>query len=229
MMKYKWLVLCFLLWSILTGCAAPAKTQPVTQPPDGQLKVHFIDVGQADAALVQCDGRYMLIDGGNAEDSNLLYSYLEKQNVTHLDYVIGTHAHEDHIGGLAGALTYASVDTAYCPVTNYDSKVFDNFASSVEQHGTILEVPSVGTSFQLGDALVEILAVNTTEDTNNSSIVLRIDYGAVSFLFTGDAEREVEQAREAGLQVCTLGSRILRCETAPLCALSAIMYAAGEF
>lgn len=170
---------------------APTESE---QPSVTGLKVHFIDVGQADAALVQCGSMNMLIDGGNAADSNVMYTYLKKNGVTHLDYVIGTHAHEDHIGGLSGALHYATVGTVYCPVTSFDSKAFNNFVKSVEAHGTTIQVPSVGTSFSLGSANVRILAVNTTSDTNNSSIVLRITYGSTSFLFTGDAEAEVEQA-----------------------------------
>ena len=170
------------------------QTVASTQPShSGELKIHFIDVGQADAALVQCDGHNMLIDGGNVEDSNLMYTYLNKQGVTHLDYVIGTHAHEDHIGGLAGALHYASVDTVYCPVTSYSSQAFENFSKAVSAHGAEITVPSVDHSFSLGDAYVQILAVNTGEDTNNTSIVLRIDYGSTGFLFTGDAESPLEQ------------------------------------
>ena len=69
------------------------------QPQNSSFEVHFIDVGQADAALILCDGKAMLIDGGNVADSSTLYTYLQKHNVSHLDYVIGTHAHEDHIGG----------------------------------------------------------------------------------------------------------------------------------
>ena len=73
-------------------------------------------MGQADSALVICDGHYMLIDGGNAEDSDLVYAYLERHGAEHLDYMVASHAHEDHIGVLSGELNYASVDTGLCPV-----------------------------------------------------------------------------------------------------------------
>ena len=170
-------------------------TQPEVIPENSTFEIHFIDVGQADAALVLCDGKAMLIDGGNAEDSSLLYTYLKNHGISHLDYVIGTHAHEDHIGGIAGALNYATVDVAYCPVTSYDTKAFGNFVKALEKHEVSITVPSVGDSFDLGSASCSVLAVNTdSSDPNNTSIVLRIVYGDTSFLFTGDAEREVEQA-----------------------------------
>ena len=170
-------------------------TEPTVAPENSTFEIHFIDVGQADAALVLCDGKAMLIDGGNAEDSSLLYTYLKNHNISHLDYVIGTHAHEDHIGGLAGALNYASVGTAYCPATSYDTKAFGNFVKALDKHGVSITVPSTGDSFTLGSAACTILAVNTdSSDPNNTSIVLRIVYGDTSFLFTGDAERVVEQA-----------------------------------
>ena len=66
-----------------------------------KLSVHFIDVGQADCALLLCGGESMLIDGGNAADSSLLFSYLKKLNVTSIDYMVCSHAHEDHVGGLS--------------------------------------------------------------------------------------------------------------------------------
>ena len=71
---------------------------------DGSFTIHFIDVGQADSALVTCDGHSMLIDGGNVDDSNVLYSVMQREADGHLDYVVGTHAHEDHIGGFRSYL-----------------------------------------------------------------------------------------------------------------------------
>jgi len=171
-----------------------ATTPPPSIPDSSGFKVYFIDVGQADAALVVCDGKTMLIDGGNAADSNLIYSFLKKKGVSHLDYIIATHAHEDHVGGLSGALNYATVDTVYCPTRSYSSNAFNNFVKNVEKQGKSITVPSRGARFSLGSADCTVLAVNTTSDTNNSSIVLRIVYGSTSFLFTGDAERDVEEA-----------------------------------
>lgn len=176
----------------------PVQTEPPTTVPSGNtsygFKIYFIDVGQADAALVVCDGKTMLIDGGNSDDSNLIYAFLKNHGVSHLDYIVSTHAHEDHVGGLSGALNYATAGTAFSPVRSYSSKAFTNFYNNVKKQGKDLTIPYVGQRFYLGSAQCTVLAVNTTSDTNNSSIVLRIVYGSTSFLFTGDAEREVEQA-----------------------------------
>lgn len=158
------------------------------------FEVHFIDVGQADAALVICEGQTMLIDGGNVDDSGLIYTYLKDRKINHLNYIIATHAHEDHVGGLAGALNYATVDKVYCPVTSYDSKVFENFVKYVERRNTEIIVPTVKDTFSLGSAEVQIVGVNASSDTNDTSIILRITYGKTSFLFTGDAERAAENA-----------------------------------
>ena len=130
----------------------------------------------------------------NVDDSSKIYSFLKKHHVTQLNYIIGTHAHKDHIGGLAGALNFASAKVVYCPVTSYDSKAFQNFQQAVENQGKKITVPQKGESFSLGDAMCKILAVNSDNDTNNTSIVLRITYGNISFLFTGDMEQNVEQA-----------------------------------
>lgn len=165
------------------------------QPPEGSgFEVHFIDVGQADSALIICDGHYMLIDGGNAEDSDLVYAYLERHGGNHLDYMVATHAHEDHIGGLSGALNYAKVDVAYSPVVDHDTKVFQNMVKYLGEQGKSLTVPEPGDKFRLGSAQVEILGpVAEYSDTNNTSIVLRVDYGETSFLFTGDMETNAEK------------------------------------
>ena len=182
-----------LICVLVAGLVAPLLQPEAPLPEGSSFQVHYIDVGQADAALIICDGKAMLIDGGNAEDSNLIYTYLKKHNIGHLDYIICTHAHEDHVGGLSGALEYATAGIAYSPVTSYDTKAFRNFTSALSKRGVTLSVPTVGTEFALGSASCQILAVNTdTKDTNNTSIVLRIVYGQTSFLFTGDAEKAVE-------------------------------------
>lgn len=164
-------------------------------PENSNFEVHYIDVGQADAALVLCDDETMLIDGGNVADSSLIVSYLNKQNISHLDYVIGTHAHEDHIGGLSGALSVATVGKVYAPKTEADSKAYQNFKNKVLAQGLQITNPTPNETFTLGSSSVRILApiTESVSDINNTSIVLKITYGSTSFLFTGDAEREVEQ------------------------------------
>lgn len=172
----------------------PQPTETVTPPETSTFSIHFIDVGQADAALVECDGHYMLIDGGNKADSNTIYSVLKKADVSHLDIVVGTHAHEDHIGGIPGAFNYATADLTLCATKNYDSDAFGDFKKYANQKGGGIVVPSVGDTYSLGSASIEILGVNGGSGTNNTSIVLMITYGETKFLFTGDAEREAEQA-----------------------------------
>lgn len=155
-----------------------------------ELSVTFFDVGQGDAALVGCDGHYMLIDGGDADSSSKMYSALQSNNITTLDIVVASHAHSDHVGGLAGALNYATADLILCPVTTYDSDAFVDFAKYAGE----ITVPSVNDTYTLGDAKIQILGVNGGLETNDTSIILSIEHGENRFIFTGDAEREAEQA-----------------------------------
>lgn len=190
--------LVLVLVSLFTFLDAETTNSPMNLPQDAIsgsiLEAHFIDVGQADASLILCDGKSMLVDGGNTDDSNLIYTYLKKHGIDHLDYIINTHPHEDHVGGLAGALNYATVDTALGSVIEYDSRAFDNFVKYLDKHNVSIRVPEVGDTFSLGSAEVKILGpVRYSEDMNNNSIVLSITYGKTSFLFTGDAERDEEQ------------------------------------
>lgn len=176
---------------LLGACSVAPEAETVAEG----LEVHFIDVGQADAALVLCGDAAMLIDGGNADDSSLIYSYLRDYGIDYLDYVIATHPHEDHIGGLPGALAYADVGKIFSPTVHSDNEFFIALSKAARECGAEIEVPKTGDSFSLGDANVEIVGPIKTdyEDINNISLVLRVVYGETAFLFTGDAERESEQ------------------------------------
>lgn len=96
-------------------------------PENSNFEVHFIDVGQADSALIECDGKTMMIDGGNVADSNVVAAYLKKEDVTELNYVVCSHAHEDHVGGLSGALSVTKADNIYAPKTEANTKAYKNF------------------------------------------------------------------------------------------------------
>lgn len=196
MAPYSWLIALVLiaLYGLYLLLSGGSEAEPL-QTGGEELRVLFIDVGQADSALLTCGDESLLIDGGNVADSSTVYTVLKKNGVTHLDYVVCTHAHEDHVGGLSGALEACTAGTVYCPVTDYDSKAFRNFSDRVAEQNCELTVPKAGETFALGGAEVEFLACDPeAEDTNNTSIVLRVSYGATSFLFMADAETPVEQA-----------------------------------
>ncbi len=191
------LVLIFLEESSPPEPAAPslsAGPAPDGAPYEAGFSILFIDVGQADSMLVRCGGEAMLVDGGNAPDSDLLETVLKKQGVDELDYVVCTHAHEDHAGGLPGALHHAKLKHALAPVTEADNRPFSKFVQAAAQQGVSIEVPEPDDTFSLGDAEVKVLGPREDYDeTNNTSIVLRLTYGGTSFLLTGDMESDAEQ------------------------------------
>ena len=175
-----WLLIFLLLFAPLTASA--------------DLEVRFLDVGDADAALIQCDGHAMLIDGGNKGDSSMMYAILKQANITHLDIVVASHVHEDHIGGIPGALNFATADLILCPTIFSTESAFADFEKYANEKGNGITVPKVGDTYSLGEAEINILGVNGASGINNSSIILKITYGETSFLFTGDAEADAEWA-----------------------------------
>lgn len=160
---------------------------------DGDFTAHFIDVGQADAAIITCGGEAMMIDGGNVDDSRKIVSYLKSQNIDHLKYIFCTHPHEDHVGGLSGALNQCSVDEVLCSEQAYNSKAFEDFKKYTKKQEKEIEIPKVNDEYYLGGSVIDVIGpIDKSEDTNNNSIVLKIIYGENTFLFSADAERDEE-------------------------------------
>ena len=183
---------------LLTGCGVtveyPGSLSSNAGLPDADtLQVHFIDVGQADCILLECGGEFLLIDGGNVDDSSLVVTYLENQGVEELAAVVCTHAHEDHVGGLPAVLAVYPTRAVYAPTTTYSSRCFDDFMYYVNQQDLTVQLPVPGDTISLGSATATILGpVKAYPDANNTSIVLRVEFGDTAFLFTGDMEKEAE-------------------------------------
>ncbi len=188
-----------LLTALLLLCGCDKQVVPESRPHstttgEDILSVHYIDVGQADCALLESGGEYMLIDGGNVADSDLVVAYLQKYGVEELKTVICTHPHEDHVGGLNGVLAVYPVKAVYSPTTTYSSKCYDNFMHYVDQQGLEVTIPKPGDKMTLGNAEITVLGpLKSYAKTNDTSIVVMVDFGSTSFLFTGDMEREAEK------------------------------------
>lgn len=173
------------------------------------FEIYYLNVGQGDASVVLCDGKAMLIDGGNKNQSNLIYSFLKSHDINHLDYIIASHPDADHVGGLPGALNYATVGKAFCTVTQHDTDAFGDFVKYLAKQNVQITVPDAGDKYSLGSAHFTVLYPQKgCFKSSNTSLVIRIEYGDTSFLFTGDAETDDEKLLlESG---CPLKSTVLK-------------------
>ena len=181
-----------LVWQgVSDGGNTPAPT--VTAPMDG-LYVHYIDVGQGDAELVCSNGEYMLIDGGEPSASDTLTDYLSSLGVTRLSYVICTHGHADHCGGLSAVVESFEVDEVFISPYGSDAAAYAEFLDAVRDAGLDAEAPDMGVKYRLGEAQFEFLGpVEDHKNVNDDSLVLRLVYGDTSFLFTGDMTAKAEK------------------------------------
>lgn len=162
--------------------------------PSGQMKVHFINVGQGDSILIQFhNGQTMLIDAG-PDDSVL--SYLNQQGIKKINYLVATHPHADHIGGMAAVIRTFDIEKVYMPRVSHTSKTYENILLAVKSKGLKIISAKAGTTILDQEGLkVNIVAPcgSSYDDLNNYSAVIKIQHGNTAFLLTGDAEAESEQ------------------------------------
>lgn len=214
-MRFSRIVLCFLLAVFLLGGCAPSGNNPSATPPGSTapassgsvaatppgaasavpatgsgLEVHFLDVGQADCIFIRQNGATMLIDAGNNADGPAVVRYLRDQGVIKLDTVIGTHPHEDHIGGLDEVILEFGAGSIIMPKVEHTTKTYEDLLDAISQKGLRVTAPVPGMLLSVGDAQCTVLAPNskTYDDLNNYSVVVRVTYGDTAFLLTGDAE-----------------------------------------
>ena len=161
------------------------------------LEVHYIDVGQGDATLIICNDEAMLVDAGNEGKGTAIQLYLMKHNIDRLKYVVATHPDADHIGGLDVIVYKFDCGQILIPNCENDTQSYEQLQDSMKEKRYSPHVVDVGEKYTLGEAQIEILSPSsefTFAETNDSSIVFRLDYGNTSFLFTGDATIPPQQA-----------------------------------
>ena len=161
------------------------------------MKVHYIDVGQGDAILVQVNDKNLLIDSGPKSEKKKLNEYLNSLYIPQLDYVIATHPHEDHIGNMSYIINNYKVINFYSPKIQNNTTAFENMAESLSRKNIKIRILKANNkSIDLGEnTLVEIFSPNLDiyDNLNNYSPIIKISYGNNSFLFTGDAEENLEE------------------------------------
>lgn len=163
------------------------------------LYAYFLDVGQGDATVIICDGEVMMIDGGDAEHSQYVYSFLRNTiAIDTIDVLIATHPHADHIGGLPRVLNAFQVDDIYTPTYPYNDSIWETLVKCADLKGATILQRESGDQFMVGGACITILGpvfpAENEKNKNNISLVFRVDYDSISFLFAGDAEWEEEHA-----------------------------------
>lgn len=172
------------------------KAQPQIKP-SGRLTVSFIDVGQGDAALLQLpNGQVMLIDAGTNQSGGVVVSYLEQQGIRRIDYLVATHPHEDHIGGMDQVINAFGIGSVFMPKVTTNTESFEAVLQALKERGKKITVAKAGVrvisqpGFQ-----VSFLAPcgSGYEELNDWSVVTRVQFGQTAFLLTGDAQTESEQ------------------------------------
>ena len=184
------------LGNLINSESTEAINQNNITPVNGELQVYYIDVGQADSILIINKEDAMLIDAGNNEDGEDVVNFIKDKGITKLDYVVGTHPHEDHIGGLDDVInSNIEIENVLMPKIETTTKTFEDVVNAISNKGLTVKAPNKGDTFTLGDSNLEVMtdSILDEDNLNLSSITLRLQYGNNSFLFMGDSEEENEK------------------------------------
>jgi beta-lactamase superfamily II metal-dependent hydrolase len=174
--------------------AAPTRASALAPLAENEVRVHFIDLDQADGILIQSGKNAVLIDGGEHKTRDTLVNYLRGAGVAALDYVVATHPHSDHIGGLAEVIRQFDVKNVVMPEATNNTATFEGLLDEIEKKKLSITVPSAGDKITAGTIELTVLAPSKDfGDLNNASIVLKMEHGGTAFLFTGDAETPSEK------------------------------------
>ena len=158
------------------------------------LKIYFVDVGQADCILINDNNEYSLIDAGNNEDGEKIVKYFKVLGITKFKYVFGTHAHEDHIGGMDNIIENFQIEHFYMPDTITTTRTFEEVLDALEEKNIAFETPEEDENLTFSDTVFKVLHVGKDKrDLNDTSIVLKLTYKNTSYLFMGDATSSVEK------------------------------------
>lgn len=197
------------LTDVISNEATTPTYQETIQPAqnvDGQLVVHMIDVGQADCFLLVQDGKTALVDCGTRSTGKDAVAYLQELGVTNLDYVIGTHPHDDHMGGMYDVITSFDIGTVVIPDSRngeITANWYMKLMNELQTGGYEIHYAEKGDIFNLNDATMQVLSAETdVSNTNNYSIVLKVSFGQMDMIMTGDAETEIEEKiLESGVDI----------------------------
>ncbi|MGB9927602.1 MAG: MBL fold metallo-hydrolase [Methanosarcina sp.] len=164
--------------------------------PKKNLTVHFLDVGQGDSFLLEYDEKAMLIDAGEQGQGQKISNYLHELGISNLNYIVATHPHSDHIGGMQEVLSNFPVKHFIDSGFPHTSNTYENMLATIDEKNIPFEVAKKGEKIEFDPAVdIEILNPDTSysEELNENSIVLKITYGKVSFLLMGDAGLKTEE------------------------------------